>query len=1116
MKLRTGVLVLALGCCLSVISAFGQGGRGTINGSVSDPTGAVVAGAEVRITNTLTGQVLSTTTTSEGHYSLPFLQTGNYTVTATKEGFSSETQTGLILNADQVASANFTLKVGVSTAQVSVEATAAQIDTTTGAVAQVVDQKAIEELPLNGRNPAELVFVAPGSINGSFTNAIALPGSGSGFPQETAASVNGSRMGGVSYQLDGITHMNNYFQTASPFPNPDATQEFRVITNNFDAQYGYTAGAIVSIATRSGTNKWHGGVFEFLRNDKLNASDYFTHQIDPLKRNQFGGSLGGPIIHNKLFIFGNVQITRERVALSSGGVQVPNNRELAGDFSQICAGGFTAGICNDRDADGNVANQLYKSFDDHTAANAYDNNFVDPSTFAPFSVGLEQGIPKTDDPVGNIILTGRSQKNDAYEYTLRGDYNISATQTLNARFFYDNFNRPPFSGDGNYLTGDRSNQAQSTNVSVNHVWTVRPNLLNNFRFGFNRNNSQTINGIDVSPSTLGANLASVSTTIGLVATNGFWITQIPVIQARHNWIVDDTVSFSKGRHSIVAGVNSFSQYSLENATWEADPLMYFNGSVTGNSDADFLLGYLQQVGTAGGEYNQYHTISWAAFGQDSIKLKPNLNINLGVRWEPQTAPRSLQNKMANYFPGQQSVRFPNAPAGIVFPGDPGVPQGGWRDQWNTFLPRISVAWSPGFLPNTSIRSAFAMMVPPYDFSFYNYQGHNAPFSPEHILTYNQVDPGCTLNVMDPFACYSPTGHKDPFPPFAGPDFIPPQDVAFVTPLNLRASFAKDYVPAKEYSWNLSIQHTIGSDLILGVAYIGRHDSELPLPLELNPGRYDASNPAINGTRALSPIYQNIDEYASIGRANYNSVQFSVDKRFSHGVQFTSNFTYSKQLDTSSIATLSNVGSVFDPFNPDASYGISDLNIPRIWNNTFVYQTPNLAMLGKVGSAVLGNWEIAGVWALHSGRPFTIMGGNNPVAIGAGTNNASYSQVGADHANFLSGQSLGVHRGSKSQWLNQYFNTAAFTYNDPGTFGTAPRNLLQGPGYNNADLMFAKNFPFRERFNVQFRWEMFNAFNRTQFNTPDTTYDPAANSTFGRITSTDGHPRLMQAGLKLTF
>jgi hypothetical protein len=303
---------------LASVSAYAQGGRATINGTVTDPTGAVISGAHISAKNIETGQVTNVTTASEGTYSLPFVAIGRYEITASHPGFATETQTGITLSADQAASVNFALKTGQVSTSVEVKAEAVELETTSGAISQVVDQKSIIELPLDGRNPAELVYIAPGAVNGATsTNAIGLPGSGSGFPnqgQETAASVNGSRMGGVYYMLDGVTHMDNYFQNANPFPNPDATQEFRVITNNFDAQYGYTSGAVVSIATRSGTNQYHGVGFEFLRNNDLNATDFFTHIADPLKRNQFGGSIGGPIKHDKLFIFGNFQQTIEHIA----------------------------------------------------------------------------------------------------------------------------------------------------------------------------------------------------------------------------------------------------------------------------------------------------------------------------------------------------------------------------------------------------------------------------------------------------------------------------------------------------------------------------------------------------------------------------------------------------------------------------------------------------------------------------------------------------------------------------------------------------------------------------------------------------------------------------------
>jgi Carboxypeptidase regulatory-like domain len=1130
--LTIGTFFVLACACLSVQGQ--QGGLATITGSVSDSAGALIAGVRVSVKDTLTGHVTTVQTTSDGNYVVPFLVTGTYNIFAVSKGFQTQTQTGVILTPDQVASVNFVLKVGAATTEVEVVATGTQIDTSTGAVADVINEKAISELPLDGRNPAELVYVAPGGINGAFTTAIQLPGSGSGFPQETAASVNGSRLGGVTYQLDGVINMNNYLQTANPFPNPDATQEFRVITNNFDAQYGYSSGTIVSVSTRSGTNQWHGGVFEFLRNNVLNATDYFTHVADPLKRNQFGGSIGGPIVKNKLFIFGNAQITRERIDVASSGSQVPNNNELAGDFSQFCTvvnnGTFDAnGVC--RDAQGNVSpGQLYQSAFNRTLANIYPNNQINPNAFVPFSVNFENGIPKTNDPIGNIILQGQAQINDGYEYTIRSDYNLSPKQTLSGRIYYDNFNNPPFSGNGNYLVSNRSAQAQLVNVSVNHTWAINPTMVNDLRVGFNRNNSQSVAGIvqpdgkPISDSILGANLPSETNTIGLVATNGMWISQIPVNQGRHNWIIEDTVSVTKGRHSIMAGASAFTVYSLENALWEADPLAIFNGSVTGDADADFLLGDIGEFLAGGGEYNQYHSLSWAAFGQDSIKIKPNLNINLGLRWEPQIAPRAADNNIAEYVPGEQSTRFPNAPTGLVYAGDPGVPPGGYKDEWGVFLPRLSVAWSPKALPNTSIRSAFGYMVPLQHFEMYNSMGDTAPFGGQQILYFNTVTPGCTLNIMQPFACYAPTNGADPYPPFSGPGFKPPSDSPIITPANV-LTWDPHYKTGREEAWNLTIEHTIGNDLLFGVSYIGRHDFHLTIPEQLNPGIFycgpvgpncTQAQYNLNGTRPLAN-FDEINDHDSAGVSSYNAFQVSVNKRFSHGFQFISNFSYSKAVDTSSVMTFTTVTSVYNPFNFRADHGISDLNIPRIWNNTFVYQTPKLDSLGKVGSSILGRWEISGIWSLHSGLPFPVYGGDDPAIPGAGSDNDSFSLVGGDRADFVPGQSLQVYKRSpvysSGTATIQYFNTNAFTYNAIGTFGDSGKNVMAGPGYNNADLMFGKNFLFRERYALQFRWEMFNAFNRTEFAVPNNT---VGQSTFGLITSDTGSPRVMQAGLKLNF
>jgi Carboxypeptidase regulatory-like domain len=1078
-----------LSCIALLIATAGalhaQAGRGTINGTVTDSTGAVLPDVQVSIKNLQTGQISALTTTSDGSYSAHFLSLGGYEIKATHTGFTTETQTGITLTTDQVATVNFTLKPGTVTSTVEVSATATQLDTTTGAISQEIDQKSIVELPLDGRNPAELVFYAPGAVNGNeSTNAIGLPGSGSGFPnpgQETAASVNGSRMGGVFYMLDGVNHMDNYFMNANPFPNPDATQEFRVLTNNFDAQYGFTAGAVVSIATRSGTNSWHGEAFEFLRNNALNASDFFTHQVDPLKRNQFGGSVGGPIKHDKLFVFGNYQQTIEHQTIIAGGTSVPSNAMLNGDFSAVQV-------------------QLH----DPNGV-PYRGNQIPVSQFSPIALELEKGLPKTDDPNGNVILNNRVQINNANEFTVRGDYNITDNQHLSVRYFFNNFNRPAFNGAGDYLDSDRSALARSHNGAVHYTWSLRPDIVNDFVFGYNQINSSTTPGLaqsdgsPLSPAALGANIPQPDETISQLDVNGgFSISQTPVIQQRHNWIFNDSVSINKGRHSIIVGANVFTEYSLEYAGWGADPQMNFSGQVTGNSFADFLLGDMSSFNQSGGEYNQLHAIEFAAFAQDSIKLKPNLTINVGLRWEPQTAPKYSDNKLPFFSPGQQSTRYPNAPTGLVYADDKGVPDGGWNTDWAAIEPRISVAWQPRRLPNTSVRAAFGIMVQPYDFSMYNHMGTTAPFSPQFSLVFNQVYP-CVLNIVDPYSCYAPTGFKPPFPPFSGLNFLPASSTSFVTPVSIGATFTPGYNMPRDQTWNFSIEHTI-NDFLFRVAYVGYEMYHLPVQMQLSPGLF-----ATGGATTLYPDFSNIQAYESWNTQSYNSIQITGEKRFSHGFQFISNYSYAKNLDSSSIATTANVGPIGNPYSLAWNRGVSDLSIPFIWNNTFIYQTPSLKNLGAIGSTILGDWEISGIWTWHSGQPFSIMGPN-------GSNN-SEANINGDRADYVAGQSFNVQQGSKSQWLNEYFNTAAFTANAPGTFGNTARNLLRNPQFNNVDLSLMKNFPFRERYRIQFRWEMFNAFNRTWFAQPDNT---VGDLNFGMITSDWNTPRVMQGALKFYF
>jgi hypothetical protein len=1140
---RTLFLCLATGFC-AALPLCGQEGRASINGTVTDQSGAFIEGATITARESSTGQFRTATSINNGTYVLPLLPVGTYSLTCSRPGFTTQTRSNLNITVDQLATVDFSLAVGEVSQSVEVSGTAETINTTNGAIGQVITQTPIVELPLNGRNPATLVMLAPGATDG-LKSGVFTRQTFTTFPTEGGASVSGGRQGSTYYMLDGGNNMDNYGNLAMAFPNPDATQEFQVITNNFDAQYGFSPGAVVSIVTRSGTNTWHGDGFEFLRNDVLNARDFFAHSRDSLKRNQFGGSAGGRIIKDKVFIFGNYQGTIERYVVNGGSAAVPSNAMLNGDFSSYLKG-TTTNACG-AGGPSNLTFDAGQIFDPDTArfftcpagsANAgheivvktpFPGNRIPTSRFDPIALKFEDILPRTDDPFGVVTLAGRAANQDYKEFTIKPDWYVSQNHHISGRVFYDHFTHPLYTGNGNALLADRSWSAPFENYGGNWLWTIRPNLLNNVIISYNRLNTfsqagfRTKDNKPVCFACFGVNVAEYPTTApGIdLLTVGPWsefaLAQNTNAINRHNVSIADTVNWTHGKHMVVAGVNVLKQYWFEGTDWLALPLISFNGQFTGVDFADFLLGKVSEFEQGAGEFNEVNGTSWAGFVQDTIRLKPNFTLNVGARWEPFFAFTPTKGRIPVFEPGVQSTRYPNAPLGLVYPGDSGVPSKGTPNDIPILSPRISVAWQPKFLGNTSIRSAFGMFASPFEMSFYNHAADSAPFSPTFdytpTTTGGPVVPGGTpIPFGNPWSAFAPTGGKSPFPPFASPNYAPPSSVGFILPVFVQTAFAPDFKLGRVQTWNLSIEHQFSGNIVARVAYVGEEGFHLPNPVERNPGIY-STNPNLNGLRTLHPNFGSILEYDSWVTSSHNGLQLTFEKRFSHGLQFTSNYTWSKTLDSSSSSSLAFNGSIPDPFNLQFNRGISDLNYPRIWNNFWVYQLPALTQQNPFVRHVLGGWEFSGIWRLQSGGPFSIADGTDP----------SQSHIGADRANIVSGQSLDVHQGSKNQWLNEYFNTAAFTRATPGTFGNAPRNNLQGPGVNNADLSIDKNFPFKERYRIQFRWEMFNAFNRATFDNPNTSVTSGA---FGRITSTKGSgagyeqglfgypPRVMQAALKL--
>jgi hypothetical protein len=1164
----SGALSLILFCLSGNLLA--QQGQASITGTVEDASGAMLAGVSVTVTNKDTGVTTKSTTNDAGRYNVLYLPVGTYTVQVAREGFKTEVKTNLVLTAEQQAGANFTLTVGGVNEKVEVSANAQAVETESAALEQVVDERAITELPLNGRNPADLVFLTPGTVNllnpnpnnGNFLSDVGQHQTYTTFPIETGASSGGGRQGSTLYFLDGAYNMDNYHLLAAPFPNADATQEFQVIGNNFDARYGFTPGGVVSIVTKSGTNQWHGDIFEFLRNNAVNGTEYFSQSTDLIKRNQFGGAIGGPIVKDKLFIFGNYQGTRQRRSVLSGEGYVPTTAMRNGDFSAYCQTGFNAnGLCQDTNVVNGVtyiADQLWNPATDYLAQNSqgnqvggpigannasytladvqahpgmyFANNFINPATFNQAAVNLNNLFPtNTVDQYGRIAVSGWPNINDYNEETVRADYNISSSQRVSGRAFLNFFSQPPTSIS--ILSSDRSWVSHWQSYAGTWTWTISPHMVNNFTGTYSRlydysNSGLEANGKRICYSQF-ISVSDPSTTPcsieGFNVGGGYDRGGIPLNAQNFNGInrwnygFSDSLSITKGRHLIVAGVDIMRQYWYENTDWLALPIITWNGGppnqqYTGSSFADFLLGDIGNYEQGGGESNVIHAWMIAPYVADQFKVKPNLTLDLGLRWEPWIAPVVAGGRISTYIPGEQSTRYPNAPLGLVYPGDHGVASAGLPSNYGRFFdPRLGFAWQPKGLGNTSIRGAFGMFAIPMDYANFNHASDLAPFSPTYNYSGGTIVNNATVPIIpfsNPWSVYAPLNGQNPFPPFSSPGNIPGSNATFAPPIYIQDGFAPNYKGGRTYTWNLSIERLFWNHWLAKAAYVGTESDHQSLAVDENYGQFfGAGNPA-NGTR-LNQNFTTALIVSSPGTASYESGQFSLQRNFANGLQFNANYTYSHTIDWFSTSTTAFTGSVPNPRCIPCNKGNSSLDVPQALNFNFVYTMPRISG-SHVLNAVLGGWQVSGIWSAHSGAATSIQSGVT----------TAWDAVGGDFPDYASG----FNSVKTSNWRNapnfstttaSYLNKAEFVVPQQGSKGDVGRDPtgLFYPGWNSWDTGIGKYFNFTERYKLQFRWEMFNAFNRETFGCMDSNLQDAQFGRFGCSVST---PRTMQAALKFFF
>jgi hypothetical protein len=1095
---------LFLGLCLGLSAqSISQ-----ISGTVKDATGSAIPGAEVTVTQTDTGVTRTAQTGASGDYSLPSLPIGPYRMEVKKEGFSTYIQSGIVLQVDTAPTIDPVLKVGAITEQVQVEASAAMVETHSTGVGQVVNQQQVVELPLNGREITQLITLAGGSntVQAGFGQA---PSSGNlmsskNYPNEALVSVGGGMLNGTTYLMDGGTHNDPFNNLNLPLPFPDAVQEFKVETSALPAEYGQHSAGAVNVVTMSGSNAFHGDAFEFVRNGIFNARDTFAPTNDNLKRNQFGGTLGGPIKKNKLFFFLGYQGTLIRSEPAATPAVVPTADMLLGNFQPYesqCFGGTP-----------------------QTLKAPFVNNVLPASLISPQAILMASHFPVGPGPCGNTTYTMIANQ-DEHMGLAKIDYQISPKQSFFARYF-GTHSLQPSSFTGTELSVQNAGTDDEVNSLVlGDTYVFSPNALNTFHATLNRDGITKFQVPIITPTTIGVqgvyvalpNFSNINISGDFVSAGGF---ATPGLVNTTTYQFSDDFSLIKGSHQMQFGVNYIRPMQATTFCVYCNGLFTFSGQNTGNAMADFISGSLDSYTQLNISHDNEKWQYFGLYAQDNWKVTPRLTVNYGIRWEPYLNGRLLNNQvshfnMADFLANVHSTVYPNGPAGTLFPGDTGFNTGSRPNNtsWKNLAPRVGVAWDPMGDGKTLIRASFGIFYDmPQTLFYYNYSSE-PPW-------------GGSLTIINPQG-----GFANPFLGYPGGNPFPTtlnKNIKFPTggyyetvPLNVQNTYVQQ--------WNLTLQKQLGSSWLLKASYLGNETAHLWTDQELNPALYIPGNCAagqyglkvagpcstLGNTQARryltqlnptqGPLYGQLEYLDDGGTASYNALIVSAEHRLSSHFSMLANYTYSHCIADPVTSELS--GPIYtDPYNRRFDRGnCTAVDVRHNFNLSAVLQSPHYS--SRAMQWIAGDWQIAPIVGLHSGSFFTIT---------SGVDNALNSIAGQRPNQVLSDPycaNENIHC-----WLNPH----AFATPANGTLGNLGSNNLVGPGYFDVDLALSRRFFVREKQFIEIRAEAFNLQNRANFLNPSTpglvggASGSALNSSnFGKIL-TDVSPRIMQFAVKYVF
>ena len=1085
-------------------ACFGQAvAVGSISGQVTDASGALIPAAQVLVTQTETRFARTTTTDGQGHYTLANLPVGPYVLSVKAQGFKSYEQRGIILEVGSNIQANAAMQLGAVSDSVEVSAGASMVETKENAVAQVINQRQINDLPLNGRQATQLIL-----ISGAATQAPADSlYSTKNHPSSVTMSVAGGQANATNYLLDGGNNTQTFTNLNLPFPFPDALQEFSVETSSLPARNGSHPGALVNVVTKSGTNSLHGDLFDYLRNGDLNARNFFAPAHDSLKRNQFGGTIGDKIIRDKLFFFAGYQGTRTHTQPPQTISYVPTATSLAGDFSTLTSAGCQS-------------SNKSKTLIDPTTGVAFPNNQIPVSRFDPSALKVVGYLPAAQNGCGRVVY-GIPQVNDEDQVIGRVDYVRSSKQTVFGRYYLNDYTTPAFWNPQNALwTANPGNYMRSQSATLGDTYSLSTNTVNSFHATFTRmRNNRAPSGEQLDPSILGVNsFTATPHDIRLDVSNYFSVgcgNCAPGHFNTNTWQVNDDIDMVRGRHQLAFGVDFIhSQNNLLTGN-NQNGQFQFNGSYTGDSLADFLLGDMSLFDQNRPQQNALRQNMPAAYIQDTFHMSSRITLNAGVRWEPSLMPhdffgRGASFDMTAFLANQHSTVYPNAPAGMFYYGDPGIPKSYSKSHWANFAPRAGIVFNPHGDGRDTLRVGAGIL---YDVNEM-YYGQRLTSNPPYANDVSQTSP--TAHFANPWVGY-PGGN--PFPGLYQPATksigFPAGGLYIVLPPSMPPTYMTQ--------WNVTYQRQLPRNWMFSASYIGSKTTHIWLQQDINPavympgtcsGKPCSSTTNTNARRVLSLLNPSQGQYIGQmitgdpgGNSFYQGALTSIQHRFSSNFSTLVNYTWSHCIDDQDFVGDMHNSQYQNPYNRRGERGDCNFDFRQVFNATAVFISPTShSLLGKIS----GNWELAPLIRATSGAPLTVNSGKD--------NSLTGMNPVTDRPNLLLPDA--VYTSTLGPGL-QLLNPAAFAANPTGTYGNLGRDTLRGPSTFNFDVSLSRTFKLQERMTLQARAEAFNVINHTNlgFGTSGAgTVGASMNitsSTFGALTAA-ADPRILQFALKLHF